>query len=91
MAYSGLIWVDGVGGMEFAYAVALTLGVIIAFAFVLENRVFCALHPIERLTFMLAIGLMLYHDAVSDWIGLALLCAAGGWNFFRAAYWSRSA
>lgn len=90
MVYSGLIWTDGITGMEFIAAILMTLGVIAALAFLLENRVFCKLHSIERLLFVLAIGLMLYHDALSDWIGLALLCAACGMNYARSVYRSQS-
>jgi TRAP transporter 4TM/12TM fusion protein len=84
MVYSDVLWIEGVGFVDFAAGICCTMGVITGLAFLLESRVFCALHTIEHLLFVLAIGMMLYHDAFSDYIGMALLIAAIASNYVRS-------
>jgi uncharacterized membrane protein len=79
-----VLWIEGVGFVDFAAGICCTMGVITGLAFLLESRVFCALHTIEHLLFVLAIGMMLYHDAFSDYIGMALLIAAIASNYVRS-------
>jgi TRAP transporter 4TM/12TM fusion protein len=83
MVYSDLIWLDDVTWHGFLLGVALTMAVLAAFAFIIENRIFCGLHSLERLFFVLAIGLMLYHDALISGIGLACFAVACTSNALR--------
>ncbi len=73
MVRSDLIFTDGVLLLDHLRAILATLALMAAVAFTTEGLIFCALQRIWRVLFVLAIGLLLYHDASIQWVGCALV------------------
>lgn len=84
MLTSDLIWIEGVTAVQTMMAILFTSALIVASALLLEGLGFCALQRSERLSFVLAIALLLYHDTTTNWMGCAVVLLTLFWNYRRA-------
>ncbi|MDQ2077869.1 TRAP transporter fused permease subunit [Marinimicrobium sp. ABcell2] len=88
MVYGDLIWVEGTSAGAYALSLAMALLVMMAFTFVLENRLFTRLHSMEAVALLGAIAMMLHPGLWSDCAGAALTLAVMAFNY-RASLSSR--
>ncbi len=82
MAYSGLLWIDGVSGVSVLWASAVTLVLIFACAFVVEGFAVIRTTPLERVGLGLAAVCLIYPSVITRCLGIA---ATGGILAFHTA------
>ncbi|WP_409440421.1 TRAP transporter large permease subunit [Psychromonas sp. GE-S-Ul-11] len=72
MAFSGLIWMEG-ENIDFAVAIVLTIGLIVAFAGCIEGRLATKLPVVYRILLLVSAFAMLVHYPYINVIGLVLI------------------
>lgn len=80
MAFSGLIWIEG-NNIDFVIAIALTIGLIIAFAGCIEGRLATKLSAFMRFILLIAGFSLLIPDLVISGIGLLIIIIVAVINY----------